>query len=109
MFIELTDHLRCPADHDEAFLVLLPDELDGRSVRTGTLGCPVCDRRFALRDGVLLVENQFALHLFGLGARELRFIRERAFGGQARGKGITQSGNTVNSQDQTQNQKTAVQ
>jgi len=53
MFIELTDHLRCPAEHDEAFLVLLPDELDGRSVRTGTLGCPVCDRRFVLRGGVL--------------------------------------------------------
>jgi hypothetical protein len=52
MFIELTDHLRCPVEHDEAFLVLLPDELDGRSVRTGTLGCPVCDRRFLLRDGV---------------------------------------------------------
>jgi uncharacterized protein YbaR (Trm112 family) len=53
MFIELTDHLRCPADHEEAFLVLLPDQLAGRSVRSGTLGCPVCDRRFALRDGVL--------------------------------------------------------
>jgi uncharacterized protein YbaR (Trm112 family) len=53
MFIELTDHLRCPADHDEAFLVLLPDRVEGRSVRTGTLGCPVCDRRFVLRDGML--------------------------------------------------------
>lgn len=53
MFIELTDHLRCPADHDEAFLVLLPERVEGRSVRTGTLGCPVCDRRFALQDGVL--------------------------------------------------------
>jgi uncharacterized protein YbaR (Trm112 family) len=53
MFIELTDHLRCPADHDEAFLVLLPDRVEGRSVRTGTLGCPVCDRRFVLHDGVL--------------------------------------------------------
>jgi hypothetical protein len=53
MFIELTDHLRCPADHDEAFLVLLPDQLAGRSVRSGTLGCPVCDRRFTLSDGVL--------------------------------------------------------
>ena len=53
MFIELTDHLRCPADHDEAFLVLLPDLVEGRSVRTGTLGCPICDRRFALQDGVL--------------------------------------------------------
>jgi hypothetical protein len=53
MFIELTDHLRCPANHDEAFLVLLPDRVEGRSVRTGTLGCPVCDRRFELHDGVL--------------------------------------------------------
>ena len=53
MFIELTDHLRCPENHDEAFLVLLPDQVEGRSVRTGTLGCPVCDRRFELRDGVL--------------------------------------------------------
>jgi uncharacterized protein YbaR (Trm112 family) len=53
MFIELTDHLRCPADHDEAFLVLLPDRVEGRSVQTGTLGCPVCDRRFELHDGVL--------------------------------------------------------
>jgi uncharacterized protein YbaR (Trm112 family) len=53
MFIELTDHLRCPEDHEEAFLVLLPDRLEGRSVIAGTLGCPVCDRRFELRDGVL--------------------------------------------------------
>jgi uncharacterized protein YbaR (Trm112 family) len=52
MFIELTDHLRCPVEHDEAFLVLLPDVVDGRSVRSGTLGCPVCDRRFTIRDGV---------------------------------------------------------
>jgi len=53
MFIELTDHLRCPADHNEAFLVLLPDLVEGRSVRSGTLGCPVCDRRFSIADGVL--------------------------------------------------------
>jgi uncharacterized protein YbaR (Trm112 family) len=52
MFIELTDHLRCPADHDESFLVLLPDAMDGRSVRTGQLGCPVCGRTFTLVDGV---------------------------------------------------------
>ncbi|HEY8258711.1 MAG TPA: hypothetical protein VIG08_13725 [Gemmatimonadales bacterium] len=52
MFIELTDHLRCPADHDEQFLVLLPDRMEGRSVRTGQLGCPVCGRVFRLADGV---------------------------------------------------------
>jgi len=52
MFIELTDLLRCPNPHDESFLVLLPDRMDGRSVRTGQLGCPVCGRTFDLMDGV---------------------------------------------------------
>jgi uncharacterized protein YbaR (Trm112 family) len=53
MFIELTDHLRCPAEHDESFLVLLPDRMDDRSVRSGQLGCPVCGRTYSLVDGVL--------------------------------------------------------
>jgi len=52
MFIELTDHLRCPSTHDERFLVLLPDRMEGRSVRSGQLGCPVCGRVFHLADGV---------------------------------------------------------
>lgn len=52
MFIELTDHLRCPADHEESFLVLLPDRVEGRSVMAGQLGCPICGRTFQLRDGV---------------------------------------------------------
>ena len=52
MFIELTDHLRCPNPHDESFLVLLPDLIQGRWVRTGQLGCPVCGREFQLVDGV---------------------------------------------------------
>jgi hypothetical protein len=53
MFIELTDHLRCPAEHPESYLVLLPDEIEGRSVRAGRLGCPVCGRTYTLDDGVL--------------------------------------------------------
>jgi uncharacterized protein YbaR (Trm112 family) len=53
MFIELTDHLRCPADHEEGFLVLLPDRIEGRSVVTGQLGCPICGRTFELSEGVL--------------------------------------------------------
>lgn len=53
MFIELTDHLRCPADHDESFLVLLPDTTDDRSVRSGTLGCPVCHAEYRIADGVV--------------------------------------------------------
>ena len=42
MHIELTDHLRCPRRHPEAFLVLPPDRMDRRRVAAGHLGCPVC-------------------------------------------------------------------
>ena len=53
MFIELTDHLRCPEDHDEAYLVLLPDSVVQRSVQSGELGCPVCHRTLYIKDGIL--------------------------------------------------------
>ena len=53
MFIELTDHLRCPEEHPESYLVLLPDRVAGRSVLAGQLGCPVCGRTFSLESGVL--------------------------------------------------------
>ena len=52
MFIELTDHLRCPAAHEESYLILLPDRMEGRSVREGRLGCPVCGRTYPLVDGI---------------------------------------------------------
>lgn len=52
MFIELTDHLICPADHEEQYLVLLPEEMDGRRVVRADLGCPVCDRVMRVRDGI---------------------------------------------------------
>jgi hypothetical protein len=53
MFIELTDHLRCLAAHDEAYLVLLPDRMEGRDVRTGHLGCPVCGWSAEVAGGIL--------------------------------------------------------
>lgn len=53
MFIELTDHLRCPADHEESFLVLIPDEMAGRHVVRGTLGCPVCQREYQIEQQVV--------------------------------------------------------
>jgi hypothetical protein len=53
MFIELTDHLRCPVDHDEAYLVLLPDVVEKRDVRSGRLGCPVCNWEATFTDGVV--------------------------------------------------------
>ena len=52
MFIELTDHLRCPEAHEEQFLVLLPERLADRRVEQGRLGCPVCGRTFPVEDWV---------------------------------------------------------
>ncbi len=53
MFIELTDHLKCPEDHDEAFLVLLPSRMEGRTVLEGHLGCPICGKTVDLQEGVV--------------------------------------------------------
>ncbi len=52
MHIELTDHLRCPREHPEAFLVLLPDRMDQRRVIAGHLGCPICGWSTTWTDGV---------------------------------------------------------
>lgn len=52
MHIELTDHLRCPEPHDEAFLVLLPGRMEGRRVMAGELGCPICEWATRWDDGV---------------------------------------------------------
>lgn len=53
MFIELTDHLRCIADHAEQFVVLLPDRMAGRRVMAGTVGCPVCGIVVPVVDGTM--------------------------------------------------------
>lgn len=42
MFIELAEYLKCPKDHEDAFLVLATGAMKGRAIRYGTLGCPVC-------------------------------------------------------------------
>jgi uncharacterized protein YbaR (Trm112 family) len=56
VFIELTDLLRCPAKHDEGFLVLIPNQMESRSIRSGLLGCPVCAREYHIVDGIALFE-----------------------------------------------------
>ena len=53
MFIELTDHLRCPEPHPEAFLVLIPGTMQGRQVVGGLLGCPVCQAEYPIRGGLV--------------------------------------------------------
>jgi len=52
MHIELTDHLRCPQAHEEAFLVLLPDRTEQRRIIAGHLGCPMCGWSTAWTDGI---------------------------------------------------------
>lgn len=52
MHIELTEMLRCPEEHREEFLVLSTSEMNGRMIRRGILGCPVCRREFEIIDGI---------------------------------------------------------
>jgi uncharacterized protein YbaR (Trm112 family) len=51
--IELTEMLRCPEAHEEAFLVMSTGEMVGRMVRSGILGCPVCRREYPIVKGVV--------------------------------------------------------
>ena len=53
MHIELTEMLRCPESHGEAFLVMSTGEMLGRMVRSGILGCPICRREFPIAKGVV--------------------------------------------------------
>ncbi len=45
--------LRCPAPHEESFLVMSTGEMLGRMVRSGILGCPVCHREYPITQGVV--------------------------------------------------------
>jgi hypothetical protein len=51
MFIELVDSLRCLEPHDETWLVAAASRMEGRHLIEGVLGCPVCRREYAVRDG----------------------------------------------------------
>ena len=53
MHIELTEMLRCPEPHGEAFLVMSTGEMHGRMVRSGILGCPICRREFPIVKGIV--------------------------------------------------------
>ena len=52
MHIELSEMLRCPARHEEGFLVLSTGEMLGRMVRSGVLGCPVCGKEYPIVRGL---------------------------------------------------------
>lgn len=53
MFIELIDALRCTSDHADSWLVASISRRTDRFLTEGTLGCHVCKREYAVRDGVV--------------------------------------------------------
>jgi uncharacterized protein YbaR (Trm112 family) len=53
LFIELSEFLRCPEPHEESFCVVAPDEMVGRVIVRGIVGCPACKREYPIRDGVV--------------------------------------------------------
>ena len=53
MFIELAGSLRCPGDHEQMPCIVASDEMDGRRVVRGVVGCPVCKAEHAILEGVV--------------------------------------------------------
>ena len=53
MFIELVDALRCPVPHEESWLVAATGRMKDRHIVDGTLGCPVCQATYPIRDGTV--------------------------------------------------------
>ena len=53
MFIELSELLRCPAEHEDAYCVLSSDEIEGRRVISGIIGCPNCRAEYPIEHGVV--------------------------------------------------------
>lgn len=53
MNIELIDRLRCPAVHEDSWLVAAATRTVDRRIVEGTLGCPVCGAEYAIRAGAV--------------------------------------------------------
>ena len=53
MFVELTEFLRCPLQHEgKTYCVLVPQRMEGRDVVAGMVACPECRREFPILAGV---------------------------------------------------------
>ena len=59
MFVELVDLLRCPRPHEDTWLVAAAEAMSGRHIVRGTLGCPVCEAEYPIRDGVVLEHVEY--------------------------------------------------
>ena len=53
MFIEAIDKLRCIREHEDSWLVAKFVEMRDRDFWEGELGCPVCEARYMVRQGVV--------------------------------------------------------
>jgi uncharacterized protein YbaR (Trm112 family) len=53
LFIELSEFLRCPEPHAQTFCVVAPDEMAGRMIARGIVGCPACRREYPIENGVV--------------------------------------------------------
>lgn len=53
MFIELAGSLRCPGDHEQMPCIVASDEMDGRRVVRGVVGCPVCKVEHSIMEGIV--------------------------------------------------------
>jgi uncharacterized protein YbaR (Trm112 family) len=59
MHIEFVDLLRCPAVHEDSWLIAAVTTMEGRIVVEAKLGCPVCGASYLVRDGVALFDEKF--------------------------------------------------
>lgn len=57
MFIELVDVLRCPELHEETWLVLATNRMDGSDVVEGVLGCPICHAEYPIHSGIAQLDR----------------------------------------------------
>lgn len=58
MDLELSEVFVCPDCRPTRGLVVLVEEMDERRVLAGSLGCPECDRRVPIRDGVVRFDER---------------------------------------------------
>ena len=53
MFIELAELLRCPESHEAMPCVIVSDEMVGRRVVSGAVGCPICEVEHKIVEGIV--------------------------------------------------------
>lgn len=52
MFVELLEHFRCPAPHEQSLLVVAATRSEQRHILDGVLGCPTCGAEYPIAGGV---------------------------------------------------------